>query len=42
MNKKIIVIADTEASNEDLKKAFLSCGLVDIKSVEVEDEKENN
>lgn len=38
MIKTIIVVCDTEASNEALKKAFENCGLIDIKYVEVKDE----
>ena len=35
--KKITVICETEASDEKLRKAFVDCGLLDIRSVEVKD-----
>ncbi len=38
--KKVTVLVDTEVENDRLKKAFLDCGLVDIKYVKVEDEDE--
>lgn len=39
MLKTITIKVDTEASSEDLEKAFWKCGLIDIKSVEVKDER---
>lgn len=35
VRKKITVVCETDASDEDLRSAFLKCGLLDIRSVEV-------
>ena len=37
--KKITIITETDASDKDLKEAFLKCGLNDIRYVRVEEVK---